>query len=1134
MRPVQWMSQLLKRHGLSKPDGRPLYQYRLTDTEFDDLENLLKCFNSVNWRLLMWDAAMVFYAAEWWRRYYSGEWGWKGIFDSVDIDINEVTTQVRNRLVEIGLQRWQRPVRILADRRRFLGTVATEGGLPLKQLAESGGWMRDLLDPVIKKHLQRGLAVDVLIDAYADNIPSSYDSTEIKQVLADMVKTMVDLRTTYELEHKSEPSVWLDEHITQWREQFPLPIEDDVGRSLLSELIGVASTVVAVKTTDVGTVFAVDRFIINVDFSPQLHARVDVPSHIYLDNLNGAIEGSLPGGRVDVEIFSDEGDVWPWCWAIRTMIDGQEALKLSGRSLELTGEDALKGLSVRLKSIEKVWAELPVLYADKMELDLPWLFKQSDTRLELHGSASQSVSDDRAVVYLPDGFRYEKVNEKTRFDKIQSFFEGALFRLEGTIACHLGHAKYVLKTAAEESVIQYELSGHKFSGAIKPSLVFIGAPDVFQRNVVTGNRKRLRLEKITARLVGSGEEWIPVEDIDAGYYELRVLDDNIIRWRKRVGILPASFNFNLMPDKKSALKGEIKLTACTDFNLSIKADDCKHYIILNDYQACIGLEAKDKVPGDICVSMLPPHTCRELVLKFPFPSSGAVLYSPEGENLNSRISLHLDNLYGYRLRIFNGSYQSKTAHLRFSLFDDKIEPSMLRDIFIEKKIRLVDQVTELALIDWVTTIRSVSGISIGMDARVKVSLIIAGIDILSVDFKRYEYDLREFRDKGEVSLDRNAIINSSIDSINGAVLKTLLLHQPEQKTKDLVPLQSQGVPSGIWDFAPEKREKGHWLIYPGRKSSIRFRPLFWKNSDEKDRAPVFADTLPKAMQIGDTDLREQAVKRVLCQMSRDLDHHGWDYLSHLIDKCGHLPLATFGIWRVSVTKPGFLAALFVKSGFENMIARLEGELPIIWELVRVSDWASVLKEYRNKLVASLSDENALGESDQEDINRMLGRKIDAIGALSVSMQCVAKILRTSIIGERDKEIELMKMPMNEIFKPQVRNEQQGLLRRQYSRNEWPQMLGQQIESLASELPDELQELIEVYNDFQRPVLLLPVILAWRVNTKANYGWSGSAVDIFKIEQLKNFDEDWFNAVFNFASGWISQHIAELEEEKSCV
>ena len=206
MTPSEWIDTLLQRHDIEKPDGRPFYQYRLSEQEFAALTDLLKLsarlgINEIT-EMRFWDAAFVMYGAEWWRRYYTGEWGWGGVFDSIGINSIELSPVKRNSLVESGLQRWRRDVRAVGGTRKFLGTVATEGGLPLNRLQGSGGWLRNVLQPSLRKHLSRGINIFVLIVSYEDLIPPSYRSEELSQILTDIAETIVTLRQDYDLKDK--------------------------------------------------------------------------------------------------------------------------------------------------------------------------------------------------------------------------------------------------------------------------------------------------------------------------------------------------------------------------------------------------------------------------------------------------------------------------------------------------------------------------------------------------------------------------------------------------------------------------------------------------------------------------------------------------------------------------------------------------------------------------------------------------------------------------------------------------------------------------------------------------------------------------------------------------------------------
>lgn len=246
MTPANWAKHLLERHNIPWADGRSLYRYHVTDSEFYELTKLLKLSSIMDIQhitsISKWDACFVMYASEWWRRHYIGKWGWDGIFESIGISNDELPISHRNRLIESGLRLWKREIRRNQNgKRQFLGTIATEGGLPLNQLKSSGGWLAKILGAVVKKHLSKGLSLSTLLENYQDDIPSSYYSEELLHVLEDIAQSVVSLRQEHKLEEKPEPIKWLNNNNPQWREIFSLPIDNEVARSLLGDLISTAA-----------------------------------------------------------------------------------------------------------------------------------------------------------------------------------------------------------------------------------------------------------------------------------------------------------------------------------------------------------------------------------------------------------------------------------------------------------------------------------------------------------------------------------------------------------------------------------------------------------------------------------------------------------------------------------------------------------------------------------------------------------------------------------------------------------------------------------------------------------------------------------------------------------------------------
>ena len=1127
MPPKEWIKQVLNRHSLQKPDERPLYQYRITDAEFNELKELIKINTAINFDITnrRLNAVIVFYAAEWWQRQYSGQWRWQDIFNSIDLDMNNFSTNDRNQLVKSGLLCWYREVRKFEGRSCFLGTIATEGGLPLKQFADSGGWLQKILNPVVEKHINKRLPIDALINAYSENIPSSYQSVEIKKILEEIVDIISKLHRDHKLEEKERPVQWLDKNYSNWREQFPLPINDKSAIALLGELVDVAANTNISSKISEDSLFSIDRFIKVSTISPKLVARFELPAHIPLELINK--EEGLPS-RVNIEIVADTGETWQWCYGIKTIYKGNDVYKLIGKAFEVSNNQAMNSFSIRVKDLGQILYKFPILSAERIAVDCPWLLKNTNNRYEYYGSASQTIRDQEAIIYLPKSFSFNKATENTVFNKKQSFLNGGLFILSGSILCQRGTETYKFQTnSTEDTLFNFEISGKCYLGFSTPTQVYLKKPEIYQRHKITNIRTSLNSSSGQLMFVDKGI-LKPFNEIQDGVHELRLIDNKTIKWRSRIAILN-NFSINFKPDYDSPLKGEIHLTICSEHIVTANADGTKVNVSQEHLTTIIKLQATSTVPSFITINILPQHSKREISLTAPFPSSGALLYSPDKNLVKNGKHLYFKELHGYRLIIFN-HFSINYAYLRFKLVDNQASIKDSRDLYIEKKIKLSTQLTEFSLIDWQQIIQSLLSVGTELDSYVQLTLSMGNIEN-KICFNLYQSYLElKQSDKYNIwlTMAHNELNNFDIESIQNTELRALRLNQPEQDDIILTALTSEGTHNGLWNFKPKEKHKNRWLIYPAECSVIKFKPLFWFNKELLEKSSVVAteniNSLAQASQIIDNSQRSQAIKQVLNQMANDLDHESWQYLKDLTQKTKHLPLTTFEIWKISIGESKFLAALFIQNGFENIVSRLTEELPIVWELVRINDWVSVLNSYKTKLTLLVSSKNDLYNQDDTDfIDKIIYEKIKEIYKLSPSLDCLAKILRSIVLNETDKELKIMSIPAEISLKPITKEAFQNLLRRQ-AESEWPQMLNKQLKDIQQQLPETLKELLEVKHHFQVSVVLLPIILAWRSYTTDNYGWLGNAANIFKIEQLKSFDDDWFDTVFNFTTGWLFHNI----------
>jgi hypothetical protein len=118
----------------------------------------------------------------------------------------------------------------------------------------------------------------------------------------------------------------------------------------------------------------------------------------------------------------------------------------------------------------------------------------------------------------------------------------------------------------------------------------------------------------------------------------------------------------------------------------------------------------------------------------------------------------------------------------------------------------------------------------------------------------------------------------------------------------------------------------------------------------------------------------------------------------------------------------------------------------------------------------------------------------------------------------------MKQPILDNVVGMIKDAQQELDRRQAD-SKWLEVLKPELITHWAKMNKSLQQWLKLENisDHHRAVVILPVLLAaYCANTSRPENWIGDAVVIFKLKRLKDFDEDWFNAVFKIVLAYLSQ------------
>jgi hypothetical protein len=190
-------------------------------------------------------AIFVAFCAEWFRRESSSTFlRWN---DPAPNILSQIPDEQKRELTEIGLRMWGRPLRVINDRRRFLLSIALEGGFPVRLLREGArGWLKDYLRAVMRRAIAFRVDEQEEILSIAQEergrMRQSYQHDDFIALCSELIATLIQLRTEAEAnQHLAiRNSSLLDSIHPGWRDTLPIyvpPADEALADELLSGLL---------------------------------------------------------------------------------------------------------------------------------------------------------------------------------------------------------------------------------------------------------------------------------------------------------------------------------------------------------------------------------------------------------------------------------------------------------------------------------------------------------------------------------------------------------------------------------------------------------------------------------------------------------------------------------------------------------------------------------------------------------------------------------------------------------------------------------------------------------------------------------------------------------------------------------
>lgn len=1111
------------------PDGRPLYAYHLSDEQFRDLRSALSHYiggvsriDSQMEQHPHFSGLFLLFAAEWWRREYrGGRWKWHPIENAIGLDSTSWNPSLRGRTIERGLRYWRLPSK-QREGLRYIGAVALQGGLPLSLLAEGKGRLGMVLQRVLRL-ARKGSPnrADLLgwVESLSGYLPDTYKDATIFNLLVDLIRTITTLVENTKLEAGQDAVLMLDERQPGWRSILPLPLDDQTAQGLIEQLIQDAVSVSRTPSEIPVLVRHLDSA--DGDFF-LLNSSLDLPERLGRDvlcHLFQADENAL-GRRLTLSLQTPSGEL---SWSL-TRLAGSADYHVQTLAHLLSGEAACSEHRLHLASaMGEQWSTWP-RRGDALDAALPWLFEEEEVTWRYVEQGGGSIQSLHALIALPEGSQVIPVDDEDSV-VFKGFIEEPLRELylcRGRCQIVYGGEKWRLRTGRADAIeADYHWQARPvWLDFIRPAHAFHGPLTLLE-----GDR----------RINAHALEWSPGGSPSAlGPVTVTYREQGEIRYRTRLVHLPDGAALTAWP--ANSRSGRVVLTGWGAI-LGRLSDGVSNGVLMESIRSDQALTLSFRAdtthppPERLEVELFWPNNPHPARLRLPFPAHGVNLYDGQGKLVESDSWLSLRRLPGTRLITFG---RQPGLQLRFTLrrpgnrLDDSIE------VRYPLKAEQVDSRIELRLIDYLDDIQRLLGVENRLDAWVEMALESLGMRVFQLRLSRYLCRLE--KREGVVLLTNEGLRRSTQDEVASLKVLALRLESPKDDPEELDPITSEGTATGSWRFAPEHREPGSWLVYPGEGAPVLFRPTLCPVEGE-----VTTDSsLTRAITVADREVRVSALDEVITEMATDLNHTGWSELELYHQHLAHLPLTAFDLWRRLAQSPRAMAVLALRMGgiSNGFLARFAIELPFAWGLIPVSHWHKAMIGLRRQCESWFEEpERASGLFKDR-----LKERIDWLTEQAPAIDTLQRLLLFHLTGEMLESNSPDEQERKYFFEaPRFTGEVSYLMKviQRHSEDDldhWhsdndvfqqirENRIGQWSELFATPPQDKWEVFVN-----------LPVLLAIQVIRGQTQHWFVQPERMFALRTVQDFDREWFDAAFNFtvrrviSKGWVGLETADETRE----
>lgn len=947
-----WLEETLGQSGLDRPDGRPLYAYQVTRERYDVLvEELRRLSSSAILGLESQSVAGAFciYVAEWWRREYAGgPWAWAGPVDNLGWD--HLTYARLLRFTEQGLKYWQRELHQHDVQRAFLGTLASEGGLPVHLIRE-GAPLKRYIKLLMQDIDTFGSDKHELLLRFAAErgegyLPRSFRYTSIYEVAAALARFAWEFGAGRQ-EASAEALQAELAASSSWRNKLPLSLEDEAAAELLSALLSVAAQLRA----------GADRAIrvrtclhVGAGGDPRLVRQLVVPAGCGEATVVGLLgDGIAPPGRFDLFMADEEGTSRTLASFAR--FGDRYRVTTHGSAAVLNREGSAEAIDLWTVVGERVIG-VSVTGSRALAPDLPWVFVpaskggEGEGEWELAAQGSLRTAHARVLIAVDADFDVSVGEQGELRAQPGAVEDRNLQEASGHVVIEGPDGRYSVRTASkveDDTSGQYMLFGSHWD--VDPE-VFTDMPTL-RRVRADGTAVECNRHELSWRPLRARGAWRPYTQRARGAIRVRHCVESEVMAELRASVVPAEGRMRIRPE--GAKRGKLVLAGFNGGTIGVEGPvpseaEVKYSSAGSDSETELMFEARGEVPTGLELVVSWPNQ-EMLWFRAPFPAEGCRFISRRGTELPSGLSasasLSMNRMGGV---IAEGRSHSAGAAFQIKAQLHTHEGPAEWGTFDRDLIVARDRVTHRLDLG---AIRPVVYrlFSLTDDIGASVELRIDGGRGWSprVWVRRFAGDVAHDPLLGTffVSCDDGS------DVFEADRMEAINLEDPSQRVTLVRDERAKA-----WRL-PEALSPGCWLVFAFAGEWPGWRPKV--QVIEGCEPP--SDAMIEAIRTASPGVRREMFAEIVREMAEDPDDDGWRLFDTYVHQTADVPPVVFDLVRaVALDVRAVVMAVFraPNAGIGRLWDMFEA-MGVVWETVPAATWLAVARARYHQMARIAAD-----------------------------------------------------------------------------------------------------------------------------------------------------------------------------------